>query len=331
VFLPHIGHFFVHKADAAEVGRLKVRVLSVLATAGSAGAVLSELALYAGSTDRGFAVVAVRAMGAAALADEALIPACLAALLRLVGWAAGVVLAEAVLVLAHLLRRRRGTDDEARALRQLCRKFAGVRDGGARAAVLSVVGDMHEVHPDVGPQLLRYVAQHFADETADVRLQALTLAAKLIAVGTDSEIPLYLLKVCERDSELDVRDRAKFLLALIENRSERIWSNLRTLMFPPRQEPNWSVGDRAPSQFQIGTLSQLFNRALGGYEPLPDWAPEEELPDSSLRAVGQTIGDGDFFTNGDSTSFESEEEEEEEGLYDYGEEDQDDDLDDFFV
>jgi AP-3 complex subunit beta len=43
--------------------------------------------------------------------------------------------------------------------------------------------------------------------------------------------------------------------------------------------------DRSSNNYQIGTFSQVFDRALGGYEPLPDWAPEEELPNSSLRNV----------------------------------------------
>jgi AP-3 complex subunit beta len=144
---------------------------------------------------------------------------------------------------------------------------------------------MHETHPEFAPELLRYVAQNFGDEAGEVRLQSLTLAAKLIALGSESQVPLYLLKVCERDTEFDVRDRARFLLALLESGNQAIQSRLRQLLFPPRKPPNWSAMDRSSNNYQIGTFSQLFDRALGGYEPLPDWAPEEELPDSSVRNV----------------------------------------------
>jgi AP-3 complex subunit beta len=187
-------------------------------------------------------------------------------------------------VLAHILRRRRGTDDEAHALKHLCRRFPLISDGQARAAVLSIVGDLHETHPEFAPQLLRFIAQNFADESGEVRLQSLTLAAKLIALGSDPQIPLYLLKLCERDAEFDVRDRARLLLALLETTNEKIRGRIKDLLFPPRKPPNWSALDRS-TNFQIGTFSQLFDRPVSGYEALPEWAPAEDLPDSSVRNV----------------------------------------------
>jgi AP-3 complex subunit beta len=94
--------------------------------------------------------------------------------------------------------------------------------------------------------------------------------------------------------------------------------------------------DRSSNNYQIGTFSQLFDRALGGYEPLPDWAPEEELPDSSVRNVsadgkqivvndegetGEEKEDGgvldfdDFFREDGEAASEEEAAEEEAGEY----------------
>jgi AP-3 complex subunit beta len=282
VFLPHLNHFFIKRGDPLPVKQLKLRVLTALATTANAESVLNELAIYAGSTDREFAASAVKTMGKTALSNEPIIPVCLLTLLRLMGRAEGVVLAEVVVVLAHILRRKRGTDDEAHALKHLCRRFPFIKDGQARAAVLSIVGDLHETHAEFAPQLLRYIAQNFAEESGEVRLQSLTLAAKLIALGSDPQIPLYLLKVCERDVEFDVRDRARLLLALLESQNTKIQSRVKSLLFPPRKPPNWSALDRS-TNYQIGTFSQLFDRPVSGYEPLPEWA--EELPDSSVRNV----------------------------------------------
>jgi AP-3 complex subunit beta len=282
VFLPHLNHFFIKRGDPLPVKQLKLRVLCALATPANAESVMNELALYAGSTDREFAASAVKTMGKTALANDQNIPVCLVSLLRLMGRVEGAVLSEVVVVLAHILRQQRGTDDEADALKHLCRRFPLIKEGQARAAVLSIVGDMHQTHPEFAPQLLRYVAQNFADEAGEVRLQSLTLAAKLIALGSDSQIPLYLLKVCEKDSEFDVRDRARLLLTLVESTNEKIQSRLKGLLFPPRKPPNWSALDRS-TNFQIGTFSQLFDRPVSGYEPLPEWAVE--LPDSSVRNV----------------------------------------------
>jgi AP-3 complex subunit beta len=295
IFVPHLNHFFIRKVDSRPVKQLKLRVLSFLASASNAVAILNELSNYTGNSDIEFAATAVKTMGKTALCNEVIIPHCLSSLIKLLGRADGVVLSQVVLVTSHLLRRRSGSDDEAQALRQLCRKFIAIKDPAARSAVLSIVGDMHETHADFAPQLLRHIANGYADEPGSVRLQALTLAAKLIAVGTASKVPLYVLKIAERDSEYDVRDRARFLLALVQNDADEIRGNLRGLLFPARRPPQWTAIDAGCSEFQIGTLSHFLNRAVGDYEPLPEWAAESEIPDESVRvpaASAQGLGDG---------------------------------------
>lgn len=292
VFVPHLSHFYVRKSDTLVVKQLKLQVLCALASQSNAELVLNELASYSGSPDNEFASTAVKTMGRTAMQNEAIIPMCLVTLLRLMSRAKGSVLAEVVLVLATILRKRRGTDDEAQALKHLCRKFVVINDGAARAAVLSIVGDMHETHPEFAPQLLRYIAQNFEQESAEVRLQALTLAAKLVVLGTESQVPMYLLKICERDTEFDVRDRARFLVALLETTNEKIKNSLKELLFPARKPPKWTTVDSSVSQYQIGTFSHLFSREVSGYEPLPEWAEESELPPDSVRTQIKKLPDG---------------------------------------
>jgi AP-3 complex subunit beta len=295
IFVPHLNHFFIRKVDTRPVKQLKLRVMSFLASASNAVTVLTELSSYTGSSDIEFAATAVKTMGKTAMCNEGIIPHCLASLIKLLGRAEGTVLSQVVLVTSHLLRRRSGSEDEAQALRQLCRKFIAIKDASARSAVLSIVGDMHETHGDFAPQLLRHIANGYAEEQGTVRLQALTLAAKLIALGTTSKVPLYVLKIGERDAEYDVRDRARFLLALVQNDADEIRGNLRALLFPARKPPQWTAIDAGCSEFQIGTFSHFFDRAVGDYEPLPDWAAESELPDESVRspqAGREGFGDG---------------------------------------
>lgn len=310
IFVPHLNHFFVKRDDPTVVKQLKLSVLCLLSSPSNAEMVLNELSTYTESTDREFAATAVRTMGKMAMCNPIVIPPCLVSLLKLMGRAEERVLAEIVLVIAHILRKKRGTEDEAIALKQLCRKFIRIKDSNARAAVLSIVGDMHETHPEFAPQLLRYVGQHYLEETPLVRLQSLTLAAKIIIIGTESSIPMYILKIGERDSEFDIRDRAIFLLTLLESESEDIKSKLRDLIFPARQDPTWTSIDTTDNQFQIGTFSHFFNRGFSDYEALPDWADEQELPDSTVRenhtdqpALGEDIADiEDFFDGGGSES-----------------------------
>ena len=305
IFVPHINHFFVRKTEPTSVKQLKLRVLALLATPSNASMILNELSTYTGSSDIDFAATAVKTMGKTSMCNPIIIPQCLGSLLRLMNRAEGSVLSEVVLVIAHILRQKRGTDDEAQALRHLCRKFLVVKDEAARAAVLSIVGDMHETHPEFAPQILRHIALYYLNEPPKVRLQALTLAAKLIVCsptfGKDDKdasikVPMYVLKIGERDPEYDIRDRARFLLALLSNTADDVRHHVKQLLFPARQLPQWSNADGASNQFQIGTMSHYFNRAFSGYEPLPDWAPEDELPDESVRAQVKVLPDGTKMT-----------------------------------
>jgi AP-3 complex subunit beta len=121
---------------------------------------------------------------------------------------------------------------------------------------------------------------------------------------------------------------------LLESSNERLRGKIKNLLFPPRKPPNWSALDRGSKDYQIGSFSQLFDRALGGYEPLPDWAPDDELPDSSVRNVSvdgkqiEAAGDenedaddkgvldfDDFFRDGDEGDAEEEQAEEEQAYY----------------
>jgi AP-3 complex subunit beta len=321
IFVPQLNHFFIRRNDTTTTKNLKLRVLSLLASPSNADMILNELSKYTGSIDTEFAANAVKTMGKTATVNEAIIPACLVSLLRLMGRADGAVLSEVVLVIATILRKRRGTEDEAQALRQLCKKFLLVKDPSARAAVLSIVGDMYETHPEFAPQLLRYVAQNFLEEPGEVRLQALTLAAKLLSCGYDSAIPMYVLKVGERDSEFDIRDRARFLLCIVESDCEDIKAHIKELLFPVRKAPTWTAIDSGVSEFQLGTFSHFFNRAVSGYDPLPDWAPEDQLPEESVRTPdereedeGNGTGANDNLELSDFFSGDDEEEE----YYDYG-------------
>jgi hypothetical protein len=129
---------------------------------------------------------------------------------------------------------------------------------------------------------LRHIALNFLKVPGRVRLQSLTLASKLIAIGTNSKVPPDVLKIGECDQEFDVGDRAEFLLALVQNEAEEIQTNLKELLFSTRNPPQWTA-DTGCSEFQIGTFIHDFNHAVGDYEPLPDWAAESDIPDEAVR------------------------------------------------
>lgn len=292
IFVPHINHFFVRSTDQSAIKQLKLKVLALLATPTNSSMILNELSKYARSVDQEFAASAIRTMGNTSINNPEIIPQCLGSLLRIMGRAEGQVLSEVVTVISYIIRQKRGTEDEAQALKKLCSKFLVIKDTTARTAVLSIVSDMNETHPDFAYQLLKHIAINYLNEPDRVRLQSLTLAAKLIASGSDTKVPIYVIKIGQRDSEYDIRDRANFLIALINNQTEEIKDNLKNILCPNQIEPNWVNNKSDANYFTIGSISHFFNHTFAGYEPLPDWAPEDQLPDESVRSQVRMLPDG---------------------------------------
>jgi AP-3 complex subunit beta len=273
------------RRDSLQVRKIKLKILALISNKENINIIMSRFAKYASTSEHEFASFAVKMMGRIASSKLDTIDTVFNVLIKLIGRTEGKVLNEVVFNISCLLRLR-GTEDQSEALKQLCKKFVIVKDHEARAAIISIVGDMYEAHQAYAPQLLQYVARDIENESAEVKLQSLTLSAKLIACGYEKkEVPMYVLQICQQDEEFDIRDRARFLLCLIENKNEEIKRNLKQLLFTQREQPTRSIADLC-SEFQIGTFSHFFNRAIQGYERLPDWAPEDQLPAASSRNNG---------------------------------------------
>lgn len=325
IFIPHINHFYVRRTDLPEVKSLKLKLLSCLVLPANAKQVLEQLSTYSGSTNLDFASDAVKTIGKIAMTNDNIAVPALNHLLQLIGQLDGKILTDCILSIAHILRRNTMSSDEKSAIRSLARKFTTLKDPQAKAAILSIVGDCHVSHPEFGPQLLRVIAKTYNEQHPDVRLQSLALAAKVIVSGTDSKIPEFILKMGQNDVEFDIRDRARFLFSITSTKTEKLKAKLPEIMFQPRQIPVWAQSEEQ-NNFALGTLSNLFNHEIPGYEPVPDWAPVEQLPVDSVRKPKSAFGDDDdeeesnderkqtlneFFVGSDSgAEYEVEEEEE---------------------
>ena len=376
IFIPHIYHFFVKHRESTQVKDFKLQILTNLTTNTNLDQILNELVYYAGNTDTHFAQASIKAIGKIAERENT-VSQCMTSLLRLLGRTDGKILSEVVLAVSNILRKQKGSECEKTALKQLCRKFLQITEPNARAAILCIVAELHKSNPEFAPQLLRYIGKNYTSQPPEVRLVAMTLAAKVIAIGTDSQVPLYVIKLGERDSEFDVRDRARFFRVLVDKSPDTIKSKLEQFLYPQNkkeetkpaeekpkeeeapkeegQEPETEQKEEKPAEeeeekketeeqepenpsqteYQIGTFSHIFQRELPGYEDLPDWAPESELPDEKVRwgisngdegeyeddyeyedgADGKhkkrTTNINDFFSDEDSTNQAEYEEEEE--------------------
>jgi hypothetical protein len=94
---------------------------------------------------------------------------------------------------------------------------------------------MHETHPEFAPELLRCITQKIGQEAGEVSLQSHTFAAKLIAPGSESQVPLGLAKICERDREFEVLAPPP---PVLEIGNWKIESSLRELLITPGKPLN---------------------------------------------------------------------------------------------
>jgi AP-3 complex subunit beta len=353
IFLPHLSHFNVRTNDTVSVRQLKLRVLGALVSRSNAPLILAELSNYAASPEQPFAISALRTIAAAALANPPVIPDAVQSLVNLTARIDTRILPALLSAIGEVLREPLGTADEECAIRLLCRRLATLRDARARAAILALIGDVHAAHPQFASDVLRFLARDFSDQPIEVKLAALALAARLVASDATSEIPLFLLRVCARDTEFDIRDRAKVLLALLNAPGDRLHERVRTMLAPRRTAADWPELDTS-KEFQIGSLSQFTRRELPGYEALPEWADPRDLPPDTVRQVTKLastsepipgidddeeeddINFNEFFGDepapahraGDEVGTQEEQEEEDAGVEE--EQEEVDDLDHFF-
>jgi len=199
-----------------------------------------------------------------------------------------------------------------------------VKHAQARAAIIWLVGQYAADESSVGtvgdgipdfptgvarwaPDVLRQGAQTFAVEADSVKLQLITLAAKLVVLSpADNRLSLlsqYVLSLARYDSSYDVRDRGRMMSALLQGVNAKaagnaIWSEedaepekggvvlrkeqVRLVLFGGKASPPDTSfgGDRHPDAV-LGSLALMLHKHLEGNRILPDWP--EEGTDTSLR------------------------------------------------
>ena len=89
----------------------------------------------------------------------------------------------------------------------------------ARASILWLIGEYSDKVSKQAPDVLRKMAKTFCDEENVVKLQILNLAAKLY-ITNQKQVALlvqYVLNLAKYDQNYDIRDRGRFMRALIFN------------------------------------------------------------------------------------------------------------------
>ncbi|KAI9334957.1 adaptin N terminal region-domain-containing protein [Obelidium mucronatum] len=316
---PHTRHFYVFHDDSVYIKDLKLEILGVVAWEGNALGIVKELKDLVRSWDSGVAVKAVKLMGiicgkignggggddgvGGGVAAE-----CLACLMGLLASDQEIIVAESVIVTRRLLQQTSkltttsasgtatGTNKNTRLIILLARSLDAITIPMARASILWLIGQHCEAVPKIAHDSFRTAVKGFCGESLIVKLQILTLGAKLVSVIRDTNsgdekekkanatvllIWEHVLNLARYDASFDVRDRARLLKGLVEadQAAEGVvekglfTGKLKSVLLTPKAVPAMDIAQRGQSKFTLGSLSHSFNIAVKGYKPLPDWSP----------------------------------------------------------
>lgn len=181
-FVPYATHFLVHAADAPQVWRLKLEILTLIFP--SCGIhmksiILSELEHFTKASDVELVRDSVRAVGRCAQSDSSTSTRCLRLLLNQISSPDGNLVAESLTVIRHLIQQ--DPSSHTRTIVRLAKNLDTMTNPQARASIIWLVGEFAGVadEENIAPDVLRILAKGFASESEAAKLQIVLLAAKV--------------------------------------------------------------------------------------------------------------------------------------------------------
>ena len=317
-FIRYFSHFLIRAVDAPEVIKLKLELLTLIfpeADNDIQGLILNELEHFTKAETPELVRESVTAIGRCALSSKATSSRCMDLLLRQAAGFDGILVAEALTVVRHLIQQ--DPSSHTKTIIRLAKNLDTMTNPDARASIVWLVGEYSnpEQSRDIAPDVLRILLQSFAEEAEPVKIQIVLLAAKVYLThlnsttldesastsktdvmqdqdnGVNSDHPItvlwnYTLLLARYDVSYDLRDRARLLKALLENRSSIELANL--ILRAPKPPPHAPSPSEVRKGFLLGSASLVVGidaglSGLHGYEPLPDWVSPGQEPDAALR------------------------------------------------
>ncbi|ADV20791.1 AP-3 complex subunit beta [Cryptococcus gattii E566] len=318
LFTPYQSSFILHSQDSSLVQKAKLRALGSMH--------------YIRLPDVTVAEEAVRAIGSCIKTHSDLASSGLSALMKLLKSDRETLVAQAVLVLKSIILSHSqafgsSTSSPQLLVARLAKGLDTIVSPKARASVYWLVGQFSAIDPSeesekkgLGwegvalwvPDVLRKAIKGFTNESLSAKLQILTLATKILVITQSNPklelLAQYLFMLARYDADYDVRDRARFLSALLRGVREEKPVNGNSANSPLVEEKHEQdtggvvlrreqvklavLGRSQPKdvevvkggksrEFEIASTSRIAGKKLKGYEALPDWT--DDPTDSSLR------------------------------------------------
>jgi AP-3 complex subunit beta len=357
MFRPFLCEFFVKAVDPPYVSLAKLEIMTRLISSDNCDTVLREFQGYVRAADKTFVCAAARAVGRVADAQPQAAPRCLQGLLALImSSKTKEVVGEAVIVVRHLLQQDEQPEvDRGPIIRTLVRKLlqsmfpdvaqpnqtaaqacTPISQPQAQASVIWMAAE-HANSPclkAVAPDLLRLLASAFITSDVLVRMQILNLATKMTLLRPEDasvdSVASYVLELASFDPNHNVRDQARFMIAmlgmassdgadvdtaaLVALRAKAPSIMLRSKLPPLSVSTDAAVvgGSSGSHFFDVASMSSLVGYRMPCYVDLPPWSTTEpnptirDPPAATLQQPEQAAdGEREFYENEDASSTSS--------------------------
>ncbi|KAF5359621.1 hypothetical protein D9756_003261 [Leucocoprinus leucothites] len=319
LFSPYHTRLFLRTDDSREVKRDKIRLLLRILNSDNYGAILREFIDYSDDTDDEIVGDSIHAIGRCAFTIPESTQQCLTALISMIQSGNDSVTSSAVMVLKTLVQGQlsstvhgiMGASREAplSIIARLAGKIDDIKNSQARACIIWLVGQYSPSNdPSPGPEgisewapdVLRKTAKSFGQEAVLVKLQIITLAAKLLVLCPGDQtltlLSQYIFSLARYDPSYDVRDRAKMITSLLSGVLPALFAGsheerggvvlrqeqVRLVLFEGKsgiiEEQSSRLGDE---NALLGSLSVVLGKPTQLDSLLPDWL--EKGVESSLR------------------------------------------------
>ncbi|KAI0701216.1 adaptin N terminal region-domain-containing protein [Cytidiella melzeri] len=332
LLVPSYTYFLVRADDTPQVKQDKMRLLRTVIKPENYQALLREFIVYSEDADDGLVREAVSAIGYCARVVPESTQQCLSALMSFIQSKQDIVVGNAVIVLKLLvqqnMQQQQSTPSTSYSplsiISRLAYRIDDVRNSKARACIIWLVGQYAAVDPSSStgvsqtgpegiapwaPDVLRKATKSFMQEEPIVKLQTVTLAAKMLVLcPSDRTLGLltrYVLSLARYDPNFDVRDRGRMLGSLLNGvttllRGEDEDSGqedqggvvlrreqVKLVLFEGKsgisEEPQHTGDERAV----LGSLGAITGKDMAGDVFLPDWLEQGVEP--SLRSSEEDV------------------------------------------
>ena len=320
MFRPTLSDFFIKSTDPVFNKLLKLEILTSICTKENIEAILRELQIYIKHSNTTFVSATIKALGRVADAEPSVASKCMEGIMLILLCHKSVdVIGESVNTLRLLLQQNIETEVSSKILHQLAKMIMTpkkIEVSIARQSIVWLIGEFHDVLAAASPDILRVLAASFADESTETKMQILNYAVKLaLRIPDDSDaqsLMTYVLEMSRYDVDTDLRDRSRFMTALMglapsesgdgsggpsfsaldEDSLEELSQHARGIMLAPKLPPVTLLGfadiDGKPN-FNIGSLSSMVGHHAAGYTPLAGWpsVPPDATVRDALRYVAE--------------------------------------------